>query len=99
MSRADLSNHLVHWTSGEDYQEAFSNLVNIILGMKITGSGDKIKSSHVCICFTEAPENEFHRIKSKYSPFGIQVPKKWLFELGGRPVIYQTNEEYNLLPS
>lgn len=98
MPRADLSNHLVHWTSGDDFTEAFGNLVNIVLSRKLIGSGDKIKGNFGCVCFTEAPEAEFHKIKSKYSPFGVQVPKKWLFEKGGRPVIYQTNEEYELLP-
>lgn len=39
------------------------------------------------------------RYYSSYSPFGVLVSKKWLFELGGRPAIYQTEEEYHLLPS
>lgn len=38
------------------------------------------------------------RGETRYSMCGIVVPKQWLFELGGRPVIYQTDEEYFGLP-
>jgi hypothetical protein len=55
------------------------------------------------VCFSEAPlaslsdglVNEDYY--SKYSPFGIMVSKKWLFEQGGRPVIYQPASEYKKL--
>jgi hypothetical protein len=35
---------------------------------------------------------------SAYAPFGVMVPKRWLFALGGRPVIYQPDDEYDVLP-
>jgi hypothetical protein len=35
---------------------------------------------------------------SRYSPFGILVEKQWIFEQGGRPVIYQSNAEFEFLP-
>lgn len=98
MSRIDISEHLVHWTSGEDYEHAYMNLMQILVDMRISGSLEKIKGSHYCICFTEAPEMQFHKEISRYSPFGIQVPKKWLYAKGGRPVIYQSDAEYELLP-
>jgi len=53
-----------------------------------------------CVCFTEAPIQEFNSIfslveiaasrqeKPRYEPYGIAVSKKWLFDKGGRPVIY-----------
>src|SRR4030066_1562506 len=97
MPRLDISQYLVHWTSGDD-DEAFQNLFAILLEMKLRGNNENIKGNHYCICFTEAPENEFHKLRSRYKPFGVQVPKKWLFERGGRPVIYQTDAEYNALP-
>jgi hypothetical protein len=52
------------------------------------------------VCFTEAPIQEFNSIFSlvsiaaskderpRYEPYGIAVPKKWLYAQGGRPVIY-----------
>jgi hypothetical protein len=33
----------------------------------------------------------------RYKPFGVMVPKKWLFSKGGRPVIYQPDAEYEFL--
>jgi hypothetical protein len=33
----------------------------------------------------------------RYSPFGVMIDKAWLFEQGGRPVIYQPDAEYELL--
>ena len=34
----------------------------------------------------------------RYRPFGIMVPKRWLFDLGGRPAIYEPETEFTLLP-
>ena len=53
-----------------------------------------------CVCFTEAPRQEFNSIFSlvelaasekerpRYEPHGVAVSKTWLFGEGGRPVIY-----------
>lgn len=35
---------------------------------------------------------------SRYTPFGILFDKTWVFAQGGRPVIYQPEAEYDLLP-
>ena len=52
------------------------------------------------VCFTEAPIQEFNSLfalasiatedghRPRYEPYGVAVSKKWLFEQGGRPVIY-----------
>jgi len=98
MPRSDLSNYLVHWTKGEDYNEAYDVLRNIVFEKKIIGTGNNIREGWECVCFTEAPESAFHEVAGQYKPFGIQVPKSWLFSLGGRPVIYQASNEYDLLP-
>lgn len=57
------------------------------------------------VCFTEAPllslpggglvnpENY-----SRYAPFGVIFDKNWIFDKGGRPVIYQPDVDFNLLP-
>ena len=35
---------------------------------------------------------------SRYQPFGVMLDKAWLFAQGGRPVIYQSADEYEGLP-
>lgn len=98
MPRADMSQYLVHWTKGKNYDEAFDRLRQIVFGRTIKGSNNAIRGGWTCVCFTEAPAKTFHEMRGRYLPFGVQVPKSWLFKQGGRPVIYQTNDEYELLP-
>jgi hypothetical protein len=56
------------------------------------------------VCFTESPLISLssglvnvHNY-SQYAPFGIMFDKRWIFQQGGRPVIYQTDTEYDELP-
>ena len=102
--RPDISNFLIHFVSDESLDLAYLRLKMIIKERRLTGSNRFIKGGYRCICFSEAPVNclpsgllnpDYY---SRYSPFGIMVSKKWLFKLGGRPVIYQTEDEYYLLP-
>lgn len=97
MARLDLSNYLVHWTKGLDEEAAFLTLRTIVSERRIVGSNGHIKGGFNCVCFTEAPEVAFHQMAGRYLPFGIRISKKWLFSLGGRPVIYQSANEYDLL--
>ncbi|QXC29313.1 MULTISPECIES: hypothetical protein [Aeromonas] len=99
MPRDDISKFLVHWTKGETYEEAFDTLRSIVFEQKLLGGNGHIKGGHTCICFTEAPQDKFHAIAGKYKPFGVRVSKKWLFQQGGRPVIYQSEQEYYSLPA
>jgi len=102
--RVDISSCLIHFTKGADFEEAFNNLLSIISSGVIYGSSNLIKGGDKCVCFSEVPINIIPygllnpNYYSKYSPFGIMIQKKWLFKLGGRPVIYQTLDEYNELP-
>lgn len=104
MSRPDISPYLVHFTSGTDEEDAFARLRKIVASRKLIAGSGFIKGEHRCVCFSEAPLTSLtgglvnERYYSRYSPFGIVVPKKWLFERGGRPVIYQPSSEYDLLP-
>lgn len=104
-TRNDISNYLVHFTKGTDYDDAFDRLMSILLDMKLIGNNGMIKGGHNCVCFSEAPLTAISKglvnsdYYSKYSPFGITVSKKWLFKQGGRPVIYQTEAEYKQLNS
>lgn len=98
MIREDLSELLIHWTSGMNNQEAFDVLYKIITSEVIQGSTNCIKGSYRCVCLTETPARCFSFQKRSYKPFGIGVTKKYLYSLGGRPVIYESDKEFNILP-
>ena len=63
-----------------------------------------------CVCFTEAPIQEFNSIFSlieiaaseqerpRYEPYGIGVSKTWLFAKGGRPVVYEHPDNFASFP-
>lgn len=77
---------------------------------RLLGGDGFIKGGYRCVCFTEAPIAEIPAVvrlarqaadvglRPRYEPYGVAVPKDWLFARGGRPVIYQAEEEYHLLP-
>lgn len=104
MSRTDISKYLIHFTKGNTLEDAFETLKKIINEQQLLGSDTLIKGCYKCVCFSEAPLQSLNdglvnpEFYTKYSPFGIMVEKKWLFERGGRPVIYQSDEEFELLP-
>lgn len=98
MSRKDISENLVHWVKGDDNGDAFETLLEIVFDWVLIGSNGSIKGSYNCVCFTEAPVNQFHSVGGRYKQFGILVSKKFLFSQGGRPVIYQSDAEYDSLP-
>lgn len=94
MDREDLSRNLTHWMSGSTKEEAFDNLYEIIYSRILRGSTKFIKDNYCCICFTEAPPQYFYCPNHKYQPFGIMLSKERVFSMGGRPVIYQPDQEY-----
>lgn len=105
MSRADISDKLVHFTGPrEDWGEAFSRLQSIMGERIVRGGNDKIRSGDHCVCFTEAPLKSLPgglvnpKNFSRYAPFGVLFTKKWIFEKGGRPVTYQPESEFRELP-
>jgi len=98
MARIDLTNYLTHWVKSDTEQEAYRILSSIIVSGKLYGGNGHIKGKYTCICFTETPEKAFQESESRYQPFEIQVPKSWIFEQGGRPVIYQSDNEFDALP-
>jgi hypothetical protein len=104
MSRADISDKLVHFTGPRDnWNEAFGRLQSILRERTIRGGNNKIRSGDHCVCFTEAPLKSLPgglvnpRNFSRYAPFGVMFDKKWIFEKGGRPVIYQPASEFDEL--
>jgi hypothetical protein len=104
MGRIDISQDLIHFTKDETKEAAFKRLQKIIRERKLFGGTNLIKGKYRCVCFSEAPLTSLaaglinEDYYSTYSPFGVMVSKQWLFEQGGRPVIYQPNSEFRLLP-
>jgi hypothetical protein len=103
MSRIDISNYLVHFTKGSN---AMSNFRSIVTEGQLRGGTGFIKGGQRCVCFTEAPLHALQDILDKpsdlafrYAPFGVIVTKRWLFAQGGRPVIYQADAEFAVLPA
>lgn len=98
MPRPDMSPDLVHWIKGNNDNDACDTLVLIASSRQLIGGTEFVKGSYPCVCFTETPITDFHVVAGRYRRFGIVVEKKWLYDQGGRPVIYQPDHEYYNLP-
>lgn len=97
MGETHMSQELFHWIKGETYEESFNILRKIVFEHRILGGNGQIRGGFTCVCFTEDPTHSFHEFTSRYKPFGICVSKEWIFEKGGRPVIYQPDYEFDEL--
>ena len=124
--RRDLGNLLWHFTRkpSERFVEvkiakghptrhlsgcASSVLTKILHEEGLKGTS-KWSNGQICVCFTEAPIQEFNSVFSlveiassqeqrpRYEPYGIGVSKKWLFARGGRPVIYDHPDALDSVP-
>lgn len=105
MKRIDNTAFLYHWVKAEpytrnqteDYDSAYKTFMQI-LSDTLLKNGDLYKTNGCpCICFTESPEYFMHSDKSKYQPFGFKFLKRYIFELGGRAVIYAPDYEKHLI--
>jgi hypothetical protein len=77
---------------------------------RLIGSNGYIRGGYRCVCFSETPISEIPTVlrlaqhaaeeglRPRYEPYGVAIPKEWLFAQGGRPVIYQPDDEFDLLP-
>lgn len=104
MIRDDLSHKLIHLTRGPSYDDAAQLFTKILAEKQLLGGTGCIKGKFHCVCFSEAPVSKLSHILAnpmahgmRYKPFGVMVDKMWLFERGGRPVIYQEDSEFELL--
>ena len=104
MIRDDLSDRLIHLTRGPTYDGAAKVLLAILEEKRLLGGTGRIKGGFRCVCFSEAPISQLSRIlanpmahEMRYKPFGVMVSTAWLFDAGGRPVIYQPDSEFELL--
>lgn len=105
-SRNDYSPFLYHWikpaskvTSPKHaMDEAYSVMQQIFECGYLRASGKDTFKNIESICFSESPKEVMRHQSSKYLPFGFAFEKEYIFELGGRHVIYQTKEEADILP-
>ena len=108
MLRDDVSRNLVHLVRDPrincEYNTAGEVLREILNTRKLLGGTGNIKGGFRCVCFSEAPISKLGQVLTlpgihgmRYKPFGIMVSKQWLYDKGGRPVIYQADNEYDLL--
>lgn len=104
MIRDDISDKLIHLVRDTSYQSAANSFLSILKEQRLRGGTNYIRGAYTCVCFSEAPIGKLAYLLAgpseteiRYKPFGIMVDKKWLFEKGGRPVIYQPDNEFDLL--
>ena len=103
-TRPDLSDKVIHFTSGDSADGAFSRLRTIIAERRLISGSRMIRGGYRCVCFTEAPisavANGFvgRLPPSRYAPFGLMFDKAWVFAHGGRPVIYEPENDFSTLP-
>ncbi|MCB6415840.1 hypothetical protein LI221_12340 [Faecalimonas umbilicata] len=106
--RMDLSSRITHLTKGGDEDEAFDNLINILEEKRIKGSTRKngfICGEIPAGCLQDAPlsaiaENlQYEEVlrkeenqKIRYLGFGVRFQKDFIYQQGGRPVIYDDKD-------
>jgi hypothetical protein len=93
-----------HFIKASPDGEAYEILRQIARDRALRGGSGFIKGAYTCVCFADLSLS-LAKIgfanaggNSRYTRFGVMVPKEWLFAQGGRPVIYQPDDEFTLLP-
>jgi len=103
-ARPDMSDMVIHFTKADENHTALERLLVMVGEGRLIGGTGMIKGVYRCVCFTEAPipamTNGFVNANSftRYSPFGLMFDKKWVYEKGARPVIYQPDADFENLP-
>lgn len=104
MSRPDLTDSVIHFIKASSDTEAYEILSRIAMERVLRGGTGFIKGGYLCVCFTDLPlplaKIGFVNAagNTRYTRLGVMVPKDWLFVQGGRPVIYQPDDEFASLP-
>ena len=104
MIRPDISNTLIHLTRDKENLSASEVFDKIVKEKYIEGSTENIRGKSKCICFSETPISAIGQVLKQntkdfhYGSFGFMFSKKNLFSNGARPVIYQPDSDYDLLP-
>ncbi len=102
--RPDMTDTLSHFVRAQDRNAAFEILRCILDERLLRGGAGMIKGGHRCVCMTDTPAPFFakhfgqrRRDGTSFQPFGIQLPKAWVAQRGGLPVIYQPSALYSTL--
>ncbi len=107
--RRDFGSLLFHFTRSSNKRAAIDVIRKILYDGRLKGTS-RWSYGQKCVCFTEAPIQEFNSIFSlveiaaseserpRYEPYGIGVSKRWFFEKGGRPVIYDHPNTFSSFP-
>lgn len=104
--RSDITSRLTHLTKGNGELSSIDILINILKEKKLKGSTTEsgyIVGDINAVCFQEVPlysiaENLHYEYikknkKVRYSAFGLIFEKYCIYNLGGRPVIYDKTKE------
>jgi hypothetical protein len=104
--RPDVAANLLHLLRGDSRGDAFALLRTVIAEHCVAGSAAAIRDGSTCVSFAEAPIKQLREVfrwsaerDARVQPFGVLLGKDYLFALGGRPVIYQSDAEYEELPA
>lgn len=111
--RSDITSKLTHLTKGSGTLDCIDILINILKEKKLKGSTTEsgfIVGDRKAVCFQEVPlysiaENLHYEYikrnkKVRYNAAGLIFQKQYIYNLGGRPVIYdKTSEAKSYLPS
>ena len=103
--RPDISPNLLHLVRGDSRADAFATLRRVVAQHCLQGSDADIRGGYRCVSFIEAPVKQLRDVfrwsterDAMFQPYGVLLGKDYLFALGGRPVIYQPDSDYDQLP-
>src|ERR1035441_5583711 len=102
--RFDISDKVIHFTRGESQDDAFTRLRAIISARRLIAGNHMVRGGYRCVSFTEAPIEAFVDVFvqrfpfTRYSQFGLMFQKSWIYDRSGRPVIYQPDSDFGILP-
>lgn len=104
-SRNDFAARLTHLTRRTKDMSAFDVFIKILKEKELIGS--TTETGYICgkipaVCLQETPlvalaesikyEKELNSDNPKYEAYGIRFNKKYVYDMGGRPVVYENKE-------
>lgn len=103
-TRLDHSDCIIHFTKDSekwDLFKSYDKFYDIIQQQFLKSTPIKRLGDISSICFTEAPYNCLTdkcilnpKYFKRYSPFGFQFTKNYMYDKGGLPVIYSPKHEF-----